>query len=107
MTALFIDDGFQLEDHMPEKPGLHPAVTLVYRPVLQKERNVYATKAAANDPDELDRYENELIARQTVSVNGKSVTAEQARRLHPVVRTRLLDLIMSFTAAKQEKLAGE
>jgi hypothetical protein len=105
--ALFIDDGFTLTDSLPAVPGLHPAAEMVYRPALARERAAYSAKMGAKDPDALDRYENELIARQTVSVNEQPVDKEKARRLHPVVRTRLIDLILSFTAAKQREAEGK
>lgn len=104
--ALYIEDGFTLTDVVPAVPGLHPAAELVYRPALARERGVYSAKMAAKDADALDKYENELIVAYTVSVNDGKLDKEKARRLHPVVRSRLLDLILSFTAARQAQTEG-
>ncbi len=107
MESLFIEDGFTLTDSVPAVAGLHPAAELVYRPALAKERATYSAKMAAKDPDTLDKYENELIAKQCVTVNDTPIDKEKARRLHPVIRSRLLDLILSFTAARQRETEGK
>ena len=106
--TVIIEDGFTLTDHMPAAPGLHPAVELVYRPALARERNVYQAKLSSKDPEAIDRYENELIARQAVTANGVELrdNKDRARRLHPAIRLRLIDLILSLTPAAEAATEG-
>jgi hypothetical protein len=107
MDALFIDDGFTLTHQMPAAPGLHVAVELVYRPALARERHAYQQKLEAKNPDAIDQFETELIARQTVAVNGAGIDKEKARRLHPTVRSRLIDLVLSYTPATVAEVEGK
>lgn len=106
--SLLIDDSVTLTDHVPAS-GFHPTLEIVYRPALHKERNVYQTKINTKDPDVIDRYESELIARQVTRVNDVQLKGNKdaAARLHPVVRGHLLDLLLCVTAPMEAKTEGE
>lgn len=107
MSDLFIDDGRTVTDHVPAVPGLHPAVEIVYRPALARERHVYMTKLGSQNPDVIEAYENDLIARHAISVNDVDMKdKDRARRLHPTIRTQLIDLILSYTAAREQAELG-
>jgi hypothetical protein len=104
--TVFIEDGYTLTDHMPATPGLHGAAVLVYRPALARERHQYGAKIS--NPETLDKFEVDLIAKYTVSVNEVAIAGDKgkAERLHPVIRARLIDLILSYTAPKEAQAAG-
>ena len=61
---LFIEDGFTKRHQIAAVEGLHPAVEVVFRPALDRERKTYDTKLATRDPDQIEKYESDLIARQ-------------------------------------------
>ena len=95
---LFIDDGCTLTRTIAARPGLHPEAVVVYRPALAKERHVYSAKVKAGDAAGLDAYETELIAKQVVTINDEAAVKEKgkAARLHPAVRSDVIDLLLSF-----------
>lgn len=105
---LFIDDGFTRTHDVPAVPGLHPAVRVVFRPVLDRERKAYDLKLASRDADAIDRYERDLIERQVNEINGEPPAKwkDKLHRLHPTVRATLLNLVFSFTPARQAEAEG-
>lgn len=108
MSAIFIDDGFTQTHQMPAAPGKHPAVELVYRPAPGKERHAYQAKLRTENADAIDQYENDLLFRHTVTVAGAELKdKERARRLHPDIRVRLIDLILSYTPATVAEVEGK
>lgn len=100
---LFIDDGFSRSHTIPANPGLHPAVAVVFRPALGRERTAYGAKLATKDPEQIDRFESDLIARHVKELNGEvaAVWSGRIARIHPVVRAALIDLILSYTPAQE------
>ncbi len=106
---LFIDDGYTKQHTIAGVEGLHPAVAVVYRPALDRERRAYDAKIATRDPDQVERYESDLIARQVVELNGKPAAEWKAKlnRLHPAVRATLINLVLSYTPAKWAEVSGE
>ena len=106
MEGLYIDDGFTLTDDLAAIPGLHPAVTTVYRPALPKVRLEWAAKTAARDVDALEKFEVDLLKKQVRTVNGSEPTVDQIRRMNPVVRDRLVSLVLSYTAAHEGEPSG-
>jgi hypothetical protein len=106
---LFIDDGFTRTHDIAAAPGLHPAVRVVFRPALERERKLYDQKLALRDPAELERHENDLICKYVVELNGKPPSEWRAKldRLHPTVRAAVLNLVFSYTPAKQAEDEGK
>jgi hypothetical protein len=100
---LFIEDGFTRSHTIPAVAGLHPEVKVEYRPALAKERTAYGAKTASKDVDAIDRHECDLIARHVLKINGEEKVnwKEKVGRLHPTVRNTLIDLVLSYTAAKE------
>jgi hypothetical protein len=94
---LFIDDGFTLTATIPDRPGFHPAVEVVYRPALAKVRHEYHAAVKTGDPAKLEEFEAAAVARHVVTLAGDpGPDKARAARLHPLVRGALLDLILSF-----------
>jgi hypothetical protein len=106
MEGLYIDDGFTLTDHMAAAPGLHPAVTTVYRPALSKERLGHAARIDAKDVEGLDKFEVELVTRHVKTINGSAPTPDQVKRIHPLVRDRIVGLVLSYRAAEEGEPSG-
>lgn len=96
---LFIDDGYTRESHLEAEAGLHPAVRVEYRPAVSRERLAYAAKLGTKDPEQVDRFECDLLARQRVALNGTPLTRELAAKLVPAVRAKVLDLVLGYAAA--------
>lgn len=92
----YIDDGFTRTKTLDGVPGLYPALSLVYRVALSKERHVYAVKNSSRNPELIEAFEIDLVARYLVSINGESVPKEKMGRIEPNVRAQLVDLILSL-----------
>jgi hypothetical protein len=102
MDPLFLDDGFNRPHHVPAVPGLHPAVDAVFRPALSRERTAYAAALAPNDPDRVDKYECDLLARHVLEINGRPAAEWKGRlaKLHPAVKANLVNVVLGYSAAK-------
>lgn len=108
MSSHFIDDGFSVSSTIPAKPGLHPALTVKYRPALADERFEHFTAKDVNGKAQLDRVAK-VIARYVESwdaVNRQGdvapVSPETVRRLHPALLSALLDLVLGYTPAEEQ-----
>lgn len=93
--ALFIDDGFTQTKQVPAEPGIHDAAAVVYRPALARSRAEYASAVAAGW-ERTHAVENDILARQVVSVGGHTLTKELAARLVPALRAKVLDLVLGY-----------
>jgi hypothetical protein len=100
VSAVWIDDGFTLTKALAADPGIHPAVEVVYRPALGRAVLGYKAAARSGDVDRLDRCELDLLAAHVVTLDGDPwpADAKKAARLNPVLRGRLLDLVLSLEA---------
>lgn len=106
MSELFIDDGYTLTKSLEAAPGLHPAVEVVYRPALSKERHAYATVLGTKDATRIDAFESDLIARHVQALNGSPVPKDRAAKLRPTLQAKLVDLVLSYSPA-DEAAAGK
>ncbi len=106
MAELFIADGFTLTKTIDGVAGLYPKVYLEYRPALPKEQLVYAAKLESKNPDAIENYVVELVAKHTVKINDEPLPKDKVKALNPVIRNRLVDLILSYTAADEAKDEG-
>lgn len=104
--GLFIDDGYTQTRTVPAVAGLHPDLTVVFRPALARERHAYRQRLAVPDPAVIDAHEADLITRHTVSVNGGPLDRPKVDRLKPAVRAILVDLVLGYTPADEAKDAG-
>jgi hypothetical protein len=105
---LFIEDGFTRTHRIPAVPGLHPAVRVEFRPALAKERAAYGVKLGSKDPDAVSKYEDDLIARYVLMINGlhREDWKDKVARIHPEVRRVLQDLVLGYTAAEERADLG-
>jgi hypothetical protein len=99
---LFLDDGFTRTHHVAASPGLYPAVDAEFRPALSRERNAHAAALNAGDPDRVEKFENDLLARHVLSLNGEPPEKWKSKlaRLHPGVKTHLVNAVLSYAPAR-------
>lgn len=107
MSFHLIDDGYALCTTIQESEGLHPALTVNFRPALADERFEHFAAKDVTGKAQLDRV-SRLIARYLESwdaVNRKGdavpATAENIRRLHPALLSKLLDLVLGYAPAEE------
>lgn len=95
MLSLFIDDGYTAAKTLPAAPGLHPEVQVRYRPCLARVRteHQYAAQVGA---EKVAEFEDKLIAKHVVDLNGEPLDAAKAARVKPLLRGKLLDLILGY-----------
>ena len=101
MESLFIDDNYTQTRTIPAVSGLHPDLTIVFRPALSKERVAYQAKSRSLDPTVLDLHETTLIEKYLVSVNGKAFEKAEIVKLKPTVRGYILDLVLGYVPADE------
>lgn len=102
--SLYIDDGYTATKTLPAAPGLHPEVAVRYRPALARVRAEYQYAANAG-ADKLSAFEESLLARQRVELNGEPLDPARAARLKPALRQKLLDLVLGY--AGEDEAADE
>lgn len=105
---LWLDDGYTKRHRVEAVAGLHPAADVAYRPAVDRERKRYDVALATRDPAAVEKFENDLIARHVVTLNGVPAAEWKDRldRLHPTVRATLLNLVLSYTPAKWAEAEG-
>ena len=69
---------------------------VVYRPAMAKLRHEYAAACKGGDPAKIDTFEADLVGKHVVTLNGTAIDKAKAGKLHPLVRSDLVDLILSF-----------
>lgn len=99
--SLFIDDGYTAVKKLDAAPGLHPAVSVTYRPATGQARTELRFAASAG-ADRVFHLENQLLERQRVTLDGDPLTAAKAAGLKPAVREKLLDLVLGYAGSDQE-----
>ena len=99
--SLYIDDGYTRSKRLDAAPGLHPDVTVSYRPALAKVRTELGY-AAQGGADKVFEFESRLIERQRVTLDGEAVTAERAAKLVPSVRDKVLQLVLGYAGSDEE-----
>ncbi len=100
MSGLFIDDGYTGTKTLPAAPGLYPEVAVQYRPALARVRTEHQF-AAQLGAEKVGEFEDRLLAKQVVSVNGEPLDAAKAGRLKPALRAKLLDLVLGYAGADE------
>lgn len=100
MLSLFIDDGYTATKTIPAAPGLHPDVHVQYRPCLARVRteHQYAAQVGA---EKVSEFEDRLLAKHVLGLNGDSLDAAKAARLKPALRGKLLDLILGYAGSDE------
>ena len=103
MSALFIEDGYTQTKTIPAVAGMFPELTVVYRPAISRERVALRMKLNTVDPAVYDNHETEVIAKHLVSLNGEEIPKAKLARLKPAIRAHLVDLILGYEAADEER----
>lgn len=98
--SVFLGDGYEFDGVIPRHPGLHPAVTIKYRPCTVDERNRYLDSAAR--PDKRADVAAALIARHVQTLNGAAVGKEQALRLQPLLLDKIIDFVTGYAGSAEE-----
>lgn len=93
--SLYIADGYTATKTIPAAPGLHPDVLVQYRPVLARQRAEFQHHANLG-PEKACEFEDKLLVKQVVGLNGEPLDADKARRLKPALRVRLLNLVFGY-----------
>lgn len=102
MSDLFIEDGYTATRTIPAVPGLHPDLTVHFRPALDKERAAYRLKGQSSDPAVIDNHTTDLIVKFVVSLNGEEFKDKgRVAKLKPVIRGYLVDLILGYLPADE------
>lgn len=101
MSGLFIGDGYTATKTLPAAPGLYPEVAVQYRPALARVRTEHQF-AAQLGAEKASEFEDRLLAKQVVALNGEPLDAAKAARLKPALRGKLLDLVFGY-AGEDEK----
>jgi len=94
--TIFIDDGYTQTRTIAAVPGLHPQLTIIYRPVLSKDRWAFRHKVASVDSAVADNAEKELIGKQCVSLNGEVLDKKKIAILKPTVQQHIVDSILGY-----------
>lgn len=98
-----ITDGFTRTTDIKGRPGMHPAVRVVYRPALARVRHEYQIAIKSNDPGRMDAVEVAILTEYVKDVAGDGpLSKAQAERLEPNLRSDLIDLVLSYTPATEQ-----
>lgn len=101
MSKLFIDDGYTVTKTLDAAAGLHPAVSVNYRPAIAKARTELAF-VSGTTADKVYDAENKLIEKQHVKLDNESVTAATAAKLVPALREKVLALVLGYVGSDEE-----
>lgn len=104
--SLFIEDGYTKVKEIDEAEGLHPAAVVVFRPALALKRAELGVIAAGGSAEKIVAWENELIAKYVVNLNGAGVTKADAAKLIPSLRNKVLNLILGYEPSDEARDAG-
>jgi len=104
--SLFIEDGYTRRKDIDEAAGVHPAAAVVFRPALALKRAELGVIASHGNAEKIVAWENELIAKYVVSLDGVAVTKGDAAKLIPTLRNKILNLILGYDPSDEAKDAG-
>ena len=102
----YLFDGYETDAHIVEKPGIYPAVTFRFKPVLAQNLAVVLKLIGQADPRKGEEIAAELVERQVVSWDLAArlradetdpqpvpIRAEHILRLHPYLSTRIFRIV--------------
>jgi hypothetical protein len=105
-TDLYIDSNAQLTKTVEAVPSVHPALKIVYKLALSKERHAVKAKANSGDPSAIDAAETDVIFRYVVTINGQPPGGkDKVARIRPVVRNICLELVLGYVAEDETEAA--
>lgn len=99
--SCFVEDGQSRDGYLPESPRIHGALRFRYRPALAEERFQFLKAKDYSGEDEVKRIAK-LINSHLESWDAPLEKNEaNIRKLHPNLLTRLLDVVMGYTAPEE------
>jgi hypothetical protein len=104
--SLFIDDGYTRAKDIDAVAGIHPAVSVTFRPALSAKRTEYGVTAGTNNAAKIGEFENDLLAKHVVTLDGSDLKKADAARLIPTLRATLLNLVLGYEPADEAADAG-
>lgn len=96
--SIYIEDGYTLTKTIEAVPGLHPEVVFTYRAAPGIERNRYSEARGA---DAVTKFEDELIKKYTVDVNGQPL--DPRGQIKPTLRVHFMNLILGYAGSDTHK----
>jgi len=99
--GLFIDDGYTVTKQLEADPGLHGAVTVVYRPALHARKIAWG-KTRGGATDAVVRADADLLSERIVTLNGQPLPKDKVANLRPALLSKLLDLVLSYSGSDEE-----
>jgi hypothetical protein len=96
--SFFIDDGYTQTDIIAARPGKHAELSYDFRPVGSEKLAQFFKKTSVNNGADEYKVENELLAEHIVSwtINAP-VNIENIKKLHPSIRTRMLNVVTGYS----------
>lgn len=108
--SIFIDDGYTLSKEIEAVPGIHPAMSVEYRPALAVKRAELGVVAGRGDAAKITEFENELLAKHIVRYDAGDIGGElkkaDAGRMIPTLRNKLISLVLGYEPADEEADLG-
>jgi hypothetical protein len=98
MPGLFIEEDTVCTKTIPAEPEFNcPEVKVAYRQALARVRteHQYAAKQSA---EAVSVFENAILSKYVVGLNGEKVTPYQVGRIQPKLRDKVLNLILCYDA---------
>jgi len=100
---LFITDGYTLAKKIPAMHGIHPEVSVIYRPAVAKARIELGIIASSGSAERVFQYENDLLASHVITLADQKLTSALAGQLVPTLRGKILDLILGYAGSDEEE----
>lgn len=107
MDVSYIPDGYTRPGYIEAIPGLHGALGFVFRPMLAHERSIVLESIEKAGRNKSDRLAASTIAHRIVSWDLKhpvsggeiQVSEPEAIRLHPILLSRLFNIVLGNMAS--------
>ena len=94
------DDGYTERGYIAEVPGLHPALSFTFRPLLTEERDAIGAMVRGKPQGEVNMVFSRAIQKQLKTWSAKNADGKDApidakliRRLHPAMFDKLYLII--------------
>lgn len=104
----FINDGYTRTAEIPAEPGIHPALSITYRPGLLEQRFMFQ-RAASQEPAEQAKVAAGIVARHVTDWSARSgdskapIKPDTIRRMHPALLSKILDYVLGYAGSAEEE----
>lgn len=105
----FIQDGYTKSATIPAESGIHPAMSITYRPGLMEQRYIYQRAGIQGDPAEHAKIAASIVAKHLTDWDAQSsgmkapIKPEMIRKLHPALLSKILDHILGYAGSAEEE----